>query len=338
MKPIRYYESKISALQKIEISQNPKILCNRGITKYFSLNSHEEYMNLIQTSNKKDFYEFIPANTPVCFFYDIEIYENHEIYNSLDKSESKSESNSEQNESESKSESNSESDQNESQNIVDISIKKVVDMIGNVYPDASIKKIILESHSDKKKSFHIIFRIKDSDGKEIVFKDVSQLKDIYKAFGLGKYKDSSNRHLVDPSVYREGLFRTLYSSKNGENRPLKRESSSDNFDDIQTFVTYISKDYKMYEAPDDSIISVCESDIKVISSDIVVNNPEELDDNDKAIIKKFIQKEFHHFPNKIRDVFIDKQYNCIIVSLIERYCPFLDKEHRGNNQYVVLDT
>ena len=131
--------------------------------------------------------------------------------------------------------------------------------------------------------------------------------------------------MVDPSVYREGLFRTLYSSKNGEKRPLVRCNLSDAFDDIEAFVCYTPENYKIYDYNKNFV-------------KLVVNVPEELNESDKHIIRKFIQKEFHHLPNKIRDVFIDKQYNCIIISLIERYCPFLDKEHRGNNQYVVIDT
>ena len=35
---------------------------------------------------------------------------------------------------------------------------------------------------------------------------------------------------------------------------------------------------------------------------------------------------------------IDKQNNFIIVALIEKYCPFVDREHRGNNQYIIIDT
>jgi P4 family phage/plasmid primase-like protien len=78
--------------------------------------------------------------------------------------------------------------------------------------------------------------------------------------------------------------------------------------------------------------------IEVDKSNLIVNIPEDLNDVDKMNIRKFVQKEFHHFPNKIRDVFIDTDHNCIIIALIERYCPFLDKEHRGNNQYIVIDT
>ena len=122
--------------------------------------------------------------------------------------------------------------------LVNTCIQKVDELIKEKYPNASIKKIILESHSEKKRSYHIILRITDDDNNEILFENVNVLKDLYKSFGLDTYKDSENRHLVDPSVYREGLFRTLYSSKNGEKRPLVRCNLSDAFDDIEAFVCY----------------------------------------------------------------------------------------------------
>ena len=33
---------------------------------------------------------------------------------------------------------------------------------------------------------------------------------------------------------------------------------------------------------------------------------EDFDNNDKVIVQKYIQKEYHHSPNTIREIFIDK--------------------------------
>jgi P4 family phage/plasmid primase-like protien len=218
-------------------------------------------------------------------------------------------------------------------------IESVQNIIKKDFPNIQTKRIILESHSDIKRSFHIILRLKDTqdEEKEIVFKDVQQIKKLYKKFKLENYKQLG-KYIVDPSVYREGLFRTFLSSKNGENRPLVKSKYSDDFKDIETFVGYLPKKYKIYDKTFEEN-EIVENEIIDVRNDIlVVNIPEELNQNDKEIIKKFIQREFHHFPNKIRDVFIDKKHNCIIVSLIERYCPFLNREHRGNNQYILIDT
>jgi P4 family phage/plasmid primase-like protien len=100
----------------------------------------------------------------------------------------------------------------------------------------------------------------------------------------------------------------------------------------------LENNYKIIDSSKVRNIANANDVIELRMSDLVVNVPEELNNDDKMKLRKFIQKEYHHFPNKIRDVFIDKDHNCIVISLMERYCPFLDKEHRGNNQYILIDT
>ena len=297
-----------------------RVVCNRAITKYFVMDDYQSFMSFIKKCNKRDFYEFIPADKPVCFYYDIEIYKEEEELESTEHVKTEG------------SVCNYYDDYNR---ILDECIRKVEDLIKTEYENVDIKKIILESHSDIKRSFHVILRFFDkTDNKEIVFENVQTLKELYKNFGLDKYRDIQNRYLVDPSVYREGLFRTLHSNKNNEIRPFKKSDLSDDFEEVESFVCYIKDNYKMMNFQQDNDTGV----IELRMSDLVVNVPEELNTDDKMKLRKFIQKEYHHFPNKIRDVFIDKEHNCIVIALMERYCPFLDKEHRGNNQYIVIDT
>ena len=131
------------------------------------------------------------------------------------------------------------------------------------YPGIITKKIILESHSNTKRSFHLIIRF-FKDDKEIVFENVSILKRLYKKFGFDSYRDNQNKHIVDPSVYRDGLFRTLYSSKPNENRPIVKSDTSDVFDDIESFVCHISTDeYIIFD------------DQKLVDEDIININIEE---------------------------------------------------------------
>jgi P4 family phage/plasmid primase-like protien len=132
-------------------------------------------------------------------------------------------------------------------------------------------------------------------------------------------------YLIDPSVYRAGLFRTIYSSKNEEPpRPLIYSSlnQTPTFNELDTFVCYIPENYILFEFE--------------LSEDIVVNNPEELSNSDKQLIRRFIQREYQS--NAIRDIFVDKTKNCIIVALSEHYCNFVKREHRSNNQYIIIDT
>jgi P4 family phage/plasmid primase-like protien len=289
---LNYYKKKSIALEKLE-SNN--ILCNRGITNYFITNDYITFLNTIKKSKIKDYYEYIPKDKAVCFFFDIEIYKDESEFFE------------------------------EYESILEKCYTSVATILGTSY---NIKKIILESHSESNRSFHIILRIIDEENNELMFKDVNDLKSIYKLCKLDELRDNQNRNLIDPSVYREGLFRTIYSSKTGENRPLIKSKYSDDFEDIETFVCYKKGDTKIYEN-----VEI----IEIQPVPLVVNAPEELNNNDKKTIMKFIQKDFHHYPNKIRDIFIDKTHNCIVVALIERYCPFVEREHTSNNQYIVID-
>lgn len=330
------YYDKATAIE--ESIKNNSLVCNKNIVEYFTTNNYTNFLKIIKRNKIKNFYEFISSKKHICFYYDIEIYKkNDQKINQENNSDSSlsGEENTENTE-------NTENDYYYNyQEILRNCIESVENIIKKDYPNIQTQRIILESHSDKKKSFHIILRLKDNEH-EIVFKDVYQIKKLYKKFKLDKYKQLG-KYIVDPSVYREGLFRTFLSSKNGENRPLVKSEYSDDFKDIETFVGYLPKKFKVYDPIIEDEIENDLSDVIDVNvyhnlEQSVVNVPEELNENDKEIIKKFIQIEFHHFPNKIRDVFIDKNHNCIIVSLIERYCPFLNREHRANNQYILIDT
>lgn len=313
---IKYYKIKSTALKRLNETDGNKLLCNRNITSYFIADNYHHFLHLIKTSETKDFYEYISSQSPVHFFFDIEIYKNE-----------------------------SESFDNPKL-LIDTVIDKIKAYIGSNY---NIKTIILESHDpDKKKSFHIIFKILNQDNIPVLFKNIKTLKQLYKDFDFGSIRDKNNKYIIDPSVYREGLFRTIYSSKSGENRYLVKNEWGDDFEDIETFVCFKEDPFVLFdtetieinnkgENPNQQINDI--NDIVDVNMDHdVVNVPEDLNNIDKITIGKFVQKEYHHFPNRIRDIFIDKIHNCIVVSLIEKYCPFLDKEHRGNNQYIVIDT
>ena len=327
MRAIEYFDNKQDALAKITPSK--KLLCNRNIKKFFLVDGYDTFLNVIKRNKQKDFYECISSQTPVCFYYDIEIYKQKGLGKGLGKELGK------------ELETNSDGVIDYYYNyekILKVCIEKTKTLVETQYSDTTVKTIILESHSDVKRSFHLIIRFYKED-KEIVFKDVSVLKELYKRFGLDKYRDEDKKYMIDPSVYREGLFRTLYSSKPNEDRPIVKSDDSDDFEEVETFVGYIStEEYIVFDRRDlnDDVIDLTTTDQQL--HQLVVNIPEELNEQDKVTLRKFVQREFHHFPNRIRDVFIDKDHNCIIISLMERYCPFLDKEHRGNNQYIVIDT
>lgn len=323
---LKFYKRKVTAVAKCKektLKENSSvsscIVANKNITSYFIIDSYEDLLSTIKKSNIKDYYEFIPANVPINFFLDIEIYKEScpEYFDNP-------------------------------KFVIDYCTSKFKEFTNEL--NVNLQTIILESHSDTKKSFHVIFRLKkvQDSSKQLLFENVLILKELYKKLKLDTLLDNNNKHLVDPSVYREGLFRTLYSSKHNENRPLVRNEWSDDFTDIESFVCYKNESYEIRTLS--TINRRSEQEVDVLTLDdlepnyqpsvqqSVVNVPEALNASDIATITRFVQNYMYHYPNKIRDVFIDERLNCIIVPLTERYCPFANREHRSNNQYIVIDT
>jgi P4 family phage/plasmid primase-like protien len=202
---IRCYKTKQTAINKLP---EEWALANVDIKNYFHTESLQTFLQLIKETPTPCYYEYICKNVPVNMFFDIEIYrhKNPEEYEGY-------------------------------KDIIETIKKCVLDR----YQTYSPKFLILESHDDsekKKKSFHVIVRMKDPDqDQHVYFSNVEDLKGIIISMpDLTNYIKSK---IVDTSVYREGLFRTIHSSKSGENRPLVVSELSDAFDDeIYTFVTY----------------------------------------------------------------------------------------------------
>ena len=87
----------------------------------------------------------------------------------------------------------------------------------------------------------MILFFENENNQHLLFKDVTALKGFVKTCGLDTYKDNNGKHIIDPSVYREGLFRTIHSSKLNENRPFVKSPLSDDFSDIESFVSWYTK-------------------------------------------------------------------------------------------------
>lgn len=294
---IKYYKNKHTAQKNL----GNRIICNRGITSYFVMDTYADFLDEITKAFPKNYYEYIPKDVPVRLFYDIEIYSGQSEY---------------------------------FQNYNTI-LDTIHENVTRRFNDLNHKRIVLQSHSTSKLSFHVLYILR-SNNSEYCFKNVSELKELYKAFQLGEFKDKNNKYIIDPSVYREGLFRTIYSSKDLENRPLVKSGLSDDFDDLETFVCNVSTDHVLIveNAQDTTPATITEH----INSTTCSTTCEDLSESDKLIIKKFVQKDFYHMPGKVRDIFIDRTHNCIIVALSERYCTFVGREHISNNQYIVIDT
>lgn len=303
----KVFAKKATALKYLKPNQ---ILCNDNIKKYFICKSHQEFQKVISESKSPSFYEFIPESSLVNLFFDIEIYN----YNNPVEFEN------------------------------DVNIVQTIKNVLNRHFEAldlNFKFIVLSSHNDIKRSYHIIIRAHDNE-KNYYFSGVKGLKNMIS----GLFPELTKDKIIDLSVYREGLFRTYCSTKTGENRPLIKDQLSDDFDFLDTFVTYCPN------SSEENMLSpkaftgkshtreVIETEVKEVTevTDVIEPIQKELTQKDIEVIKKFIRKSYKYRDDHFREIFIDRALNCIIVSLNYKWCHKIDREHKSNNQYIVIDT
>jgi P4 family phage/plasmid primase-like protien len=204
----------------------------------------------------------------------------------------------------------------------------IIDLIKNVYGNDFI---LLESHKiDKsseatglKKSFHVIFPY-------IHFNNVKELKK--EIIGKNEFKELVKEKIIDTSVYREGLFRTLYSSKEDEDRPLVYSFESPLKDmDLETFICNIDE-IKLYST-------------NVVSSPSIVvqKTPDVVNENkntiislkDRKMIELFIKDAFNYNKNDITEIKLN--VNNIIIGLRDKFCSKKKDYHESNHQYLIID-
>ena len=293
---MKLYAKKITALKYLDENS---ILCNQNIKQYFITKNYTSFLNIIQNSKLPKFYEFIPEQSNVCLFFDIEIYKD------------------------------------KNQNIYD-NCKPFIDFIkqtlNSIFPDFILQYIILESHLiNVKKSFHIIIRIKKNNI-YYYFKNVKCLKNFINTV---QFKEYILMKIIDISVYREGIFRTIFSTKDSEQRFLVQSDLSDPFDPIESFVCYKNNEYDFKLLNENHLQEIEKNEEEVIEIEL---EQKDLTIKDKKTIEKFIKKHYNYDNRTIREILIDHQFNCIIVSLNDHFCHNIDREHRSNNQYIVIDS
>ena len=300
---MKLYVKKLTAQKNLIEGQ---ILCNRDITKYFIANSYQHFLKIIKKTEIPTYFEFIPDTIKVPVFFDIEIYKDKHPDEYRDHIE-------------------------------------VIKGIKNFFrkdQQSRITFIVLESHSDIKRSYHIIVRQFD-EATELLFENVKSLKE----FISSRFRDLVEKKIIDTSVYREGLFRTIYSTKPNENRPFIRSELSDPFDDIHSFIGMSSEDSKLYYTIN-AEIKVVEEDLGEDLGEESRNPVEELIEPqqknltaaNKKTIKTFLKKFYNYNDKSIREIFIDHNFNCIVIALDDRFCHNVDREHTSNNQYIIVDT
>ena len=308
---MKVFAKKTTALKYLKPNN---ILCNDNINKYFILKDYNSFSHLIKSKDNPNYYEFIPENKQFNIFLDIEIYKDKNP-----------------------------DDWDNSNNIISHIVQTFKTKINCLF-EGKCKFIILESHLPNiKLSYHIIIRIFKNDI-PIYFKNIKCLKKSINNL----FPHLTNNKIIDLSVYREGLFRTFLSSKSNEDkpRPLLKSHFSDEFDFLESFVCYtpnlnnsIIFDSKDIEPLYHSSINQQIQKANVVKKENHIETTQKnLTHTDKDSIKKFVRKNYKYRNTDFRDIFINKDINSIIVSLNDTFCFNLDREHRSNHQYIIIDT
>jgi P4 family phage/plasmid primase-like protien len=289
--------SKSEIIKKANESDIRNIIYTKNYSDYHLCQNYLELIEIIKKN--KCIYEFISEKSKVNMFFDIECPTDHSIY------------------------------KNQEDLVFDVKTK-----VQKEFPDYNKKFIVLEAHNHSKWSFHIILRMTDNKGNPVILKNVQSCKQLYNKFLF------NDKKVFDFSVYREGLFRTIDSSKPREKRPFILSELSDPVSDLQeTFVCYITENTDILPIELDytktnTNTNTSKEELQVLKRD---NQLTELSNDDKHEIRLFIRSYYKHNPNYIREILIDTKFNCVVVSLNERYCEFVKREHKSNHQYIILD-
>jgi len=301
--------------QALKVLKKGQLLCNRNITRYIIAQDYQHLLKFIYKSRGKtddkdysicNYYEFIPEKSLLNLYLDIEIYKDNNVdyYND------------------------------------DVNmINNIRNRIKDYFHEYSCTFYIVESHIvNVKKSYHVITRVQ-SNKQDVYFNDTSVVKKII----VELFPELTRKKIVDTSVYREGLFRTIYSSKNNENRPFTKSILSDKIDeqdDILYFVAYcpgsascrIIKNEKKSDKVDGGYVKI-EEDGGVGGKSC--GGSVELSSVEKSIVNKFC---LLHFKQVTRDIILDTVNNYIVISLQDKYCYNINREHKSNHQYIVVDS
>ena len=309
---MNHFKSYNSKKQAKEAQKNEQgVLCNFNCRSYFICKNLKQYVKLIKNEYQKDpeqtmYYEYISQNEPVNLFFDVEIYEGCEYFINSD-------------------------------DIVEI-IKAKVNKHFNKY---NCEYIVLDSHSLKKKSYHIIVIITDPVSKtQMLFNSVHEVKKVYFILKLDDYVSEKTitkkqYNIIDWSVYREGLFRTIYSTKQGEKRPLLKNEklSTFEFTDIQTFVQISPKKHNIFQVDPDIQSKKSKSKNFPTASPI----DQKLTKEELQVIENFVFTEYGQSKERIREIKVDYNLNCVLIPLNDTFCNFIEDFHSNNHQYIVID-
>ena len=265
---------------------------NESGAKIFIADSYENIFNSIKNNSKSHLYEYWDTYQPIKLFidYDRKTENDIKLQNDTDTDTDKNDTdtfnqNDTLNQNENKLGTCATFHKNEILNIIN-EVKSMIPGITDVY-------ILKSIPNHEKKSYHIIF-----DG--IHFGNRSNIKKFMEDQLKPKFKDLFDNKIIDVKVYGDLCFRTLLSTKYGQNRYLYLLNTSTFLSELKE--EPISKEHTTFDLFLKTMISNIEG------TELFVYKPEKKKNNSKKI----------HLMND-EDIYSDKE-------IIRKYLDILDPE------------
>jgi P4 family phage/plasmid primase-like protien len=177
---------------------------NASGAKILLADTHENIFNKIKSNNSPNYYEYWNANSNIKLFIDYDRKIELEDPSDLKKRVKIID---EQN--------NHKSD-----------VLNIINYIKSIIPNITATHILKSVPNLNKKSYHIVF-----DG--IYFNNRSTLKKFMEEQLKPKFKELFDKKIIDLKVYGDLCFRTLLSTKFGQNRPLYLIKTDDFLNELQ---------------------------------------------------------------------------------------------------------
>jgi P4 family phage/plasmid primase-like protien len=260
---------------------------NTSFAKILLADTYENIFNKIKINREANFYEYWSASQPIKMYidYDKKIEAEHKSDKSDDKTHK---SDDKTHKSDDKTYKSDDKTYKSDDKTHKSDILNIINCVKSLIPNITGVSILKSIPDIEKKSYHIIF-----DG--IHFENRPSLKKFVIDKLEPKFKDLFEKKIIDIKVYGDLCFRTLLSTKCGQNRPLYLLETETFLNELQeipytkedtTYEQFLKTCFTYIES--DSVLFYYKSEKKTNNTKKIHLMDEEDIYSDKEVVKKYL--------------------------------------------------